>query len=71
MSLSKHQLSAALKMKCLDTNKEAAILDYANKHPKMSCQQLAEHFSVGKTAISNILKDSKALLTDYRFFKGS
>ena len=59
MSLLKHQLSAALKRKCFDLNEKIAILDYANEHPKMGCRKLGEHFSVGKIAISNILKDSK------------
>ena len=58
MSLLKHQLSAALKRKCLDLNEKITILDYANEHPKMGSRKLVEHFSVGKTAISNILKDS-------------
>ena len=60
-SLSKHQLSATLKRDCLDLNEKFAILDYANEHPKRDCQKLAEHFSVGKTAISNILNDRKNL----------
>ena len=35
MSLSKHQLSAALKRKCLSLDEKIVILDYANEHPKM------------------------------------
>ena len=27
--------------------------DYVNEHPKRGCGKLAEHFSVGKTAISS------------------
>ena len=46
MPLSKRQLSAVLKRKCLDLNEKIAILDYANEHPKMSCRKIAEHFSV-------------------------
>ena len=34
-------------------------------------RKLAKHFSVGKTAISNILKDRKNLRRDCEFFKGS
>ena len=71
MSLSKHQLSAALKRKYLDLNEKIAILDYANEHLKMGCQKLVEHFSVGKKAISNILKDIKNLRMGYEFFKGN
>ena len=36
----------------------------------MGRQKLAEHFLVGKTAISNILKDSKNLRRDFRVFQG-
>ena len=71
MSLSKHQFFAALKRKCFDQNEKVAILDYANDHPKMDFQKLAENFSAGKTLFSNILTDSKSLRRDYEFFKGS
>ena len=37
----------------------------------MGCQKLAEHFSIGKTAISSIFKDSKNLWRYSEFFKGS
>ena len=71
MSLSKYQLSAALKRKCLSLDEKIVILDYANEHPKMGCRNIAEHFSVGKTAVSNILKDGKNLRKDFEFFKGN
>ena len=71
MSLSKHQLSTALKGKRLDRSEKIAISDYANEHPKMGCRQLAEHFSVAKAAISNILKNVKNLRRDYEFLKGN
>ena len=71
MSLSKHQLSAALKRKCLGLDEKIVILDYANEHRKMGCQKIAEHFSLGKTTASNILKDGKNLRTDFEFFKGN
>ena len=58
--------STALKKKCLDLNEKIAILDNANEHHKVDCRKLAEHFSVGKTTISNILRDR-----DYKFFKGT
>ena len=51
MSLSKHQLSASLKRKCLNLGEKIEILDYAAKHPELGCRKLAEHFSVGKTAL--------------------
>ena len=58
--------------KCLDLNEEIAMLDYGNEqYPRMGRRKLAEHVSVGKTALSNILKDSKNLRKDYKFFKGT
>ena len=71
MSLSKHQLSPGLKGKYLDLNEKIFILDYANEYTKMGCRKPAEQLSVGKTVISNILKDSKNLWMDYKFFMGS
>ena len=61
MSLSKHQLSAARKRKCLSLDVKIVIPDDANEHPKMGCRKIADHFSVGKTAASNTLKDGKNL----------
>ena len=37
----------------------------------MGCRKITEHFSVGKTAVSNILKDGKNLRKDFKFFKGN
>ena len=37
----------------------------------MGCRKIAEYFSVGKTAVSNILKDGKDLQMDIKFFKGN
>ena len=37
----------------------------------MGCRKFAERFSVGKTALSNIMKDIQNLRRDYEFFKGS
>ena len=71
MSFSKHQLSAALKRKCPSLDEKIVILYYANEHPKMGCWKIAEPFSVGKTAVSNILKDAKNLRQDFEFFKGT
>ena len=71
MSLSKHQLSAALKRKCMSLNEKIVILDYANEHPKMGCQKIVEHFSIGKTAVLNILNDGKNLRKDFKFFNGN
>ena len=52
-------------------NESIAILDYVNEHPKMGCRKLVEHFSVAKTTISKILKDSNYLRRDHESFKGS
>ena len=51
--------------------KKIVILDYANEHPKMGCQKVTKHFSVGKTAVLYILKDGKNLRKDFEFFKGN
>ena len=64
MSLSKHQLSAALSL-----NEKIDILDHANEHPKMGFQKIAKHFSVGKAAVSNILKDGKNLRKRLQVFQ--
>ena len=71
MWFSKHQLSAALKRKCLDLNEKITILDYANEHRKMGCRKLAEHFSIRKKAISNILKESKNFRIAHEFVEGN
>ena len=71
MPLSKHELSAALKRKCLSLDKKIVILDYANESPKMGCRKIAEHFSVGKTTASNLLKEGKNLQKEFEFFKGN
>ena len=47
------------------------VLCNASKHPKMGYQKLAGHYSIGKTAISGIFKDSENLRRDNDFFKGS
>ena len=45
-----------MKKKCLNFDEKIEILDYAAKHPELCCRKLVKHFSVGKTAIANILK---------------
>ena len=68
-SLSKHQLSAALKRICLNLDEKVEILDFAAKHPELGYRKLAEHFSVGKPSTANILKQGKTLRKDFEFFK--
>ena len=70
-SLSKHQLSAALKRICLNLDEKVEILHFAAKHPELGYRKLAEHFSVGNPAIANISKQGKTLRKDFEFFKGT
>ena len=71
MSCSKFQLSARMKRKNLSLGEKMKIIDYANKNPKMGCRVIAEHFSVGKTCVSDILRNAKTLRGEYEFFKGN
>ena len=71
MAQSKHQLAARLKRSRLNLEDKIRILDYASKHPKTSCRDIAVEFSIGKTAAVNILKQSKDLRKGYEFFKGN
>ena len=45
-----------MKRKCLSLDEKIEILDYAAKYPELGCRKFVEYFSVGKTAIANILK---------------
>lgn len=71
MSFSKYQLSARMKRKNLSLDKKVKIIEYTNKNPTMGCQVIAEHFSIGKTCIANILKNAKVPRKEYNSFKGS
>ena len=65
MSRSKFQLSVRKKRRNLSLDKKMKkVIDYANKNPKMGCRVIAEHFSIGKTCVSNTLRNAK-------FFKGN
>ena len=68
MSHSKFQLSARMKRKNLSFHEKMNVTDYANKNLKMSCRVIAEHFSIGKTCVSNILRNVKTLQREYEFF---
>ena len=59
MSCSKCQLSACMKRKNLSLDETMNVVDYANKNPKMRCRVIAEHFSIGKTCVLNILRNAK------------
>ena len=71
MSCSKFQLSARTKRKNVSLDKKMKVIAYANKNPKMGCRVIAEHFSIGKTCVSNILRNAKALQREYEYFKGN
>ena len=72
MSRSKFQLSVRKKRRNLSLDKKMKkVIDYANKNPKMGCRVIAEHFSIGKTCVSNILRNAKTLQREYEFFKGN
>ena len=60
-----------MKRECLNLDENIEILDYVAEHPELGCRKLAEHFSIGKTAIANILKKGKTLRKDLEFFKGT
>ena len=38
---------------------------------KMERRVIAEHFSIGKICVSNILRNAKTLQREYKFFKGN
>ena len=67
----KIQLSASMKRKNLSLDKKMKVIDYANKSANVGCRVIAEHFSIGKTYVSDILLNAKALQTEYEFFKGN
>ena len=71
MSCSKFQLSARMKRKNLSLNEKMKVIDYANKNPKTGCRMIAEHFSIGETCVSNILRNVKTLQKDYEFFEAN
>ena len=71
MPCSNFQLSARMKRKNLSLDEKMKVIDYANKNPKMECRVIAEHFSIGKTCVSDILRNAETLQREYKFFKGN
>ena len=55
----KAPIISCTKKENLSLDEKIIILDYANEYPKMGYRKIAEHFSVGKTAVLKILKDGK------------
>ena len=37
------------------------VIEYASKNPNLGCRVIAAHFNIGKTSVSNILKNAKTL----------
>ena len=68
-SCSKFQLSARMKRKNLSLDEKMKAIDYANKNPKMGCRVIAEHFSIGKTCVSNILRNGNLFKGNMNFSK--
>ena len=58
-----------MKRKNLSLDEKMKVIDYPNKNPKMGCRVIAEHFSIGKTCVSNILRNAKTLQREYEFSK--
>ena len=71
ISCSKLQLSARMKRKKLSLNEKMKVIDYADKNSKMGCWIIADNFSIGKTCVSNILRNTKTLQMEYEFFTGN
>ena len=71
MLCSKFQLSALMKRKNLSLDEKMKVIDYADKNTKVECRVIVEHFSIGKTCVSNILRKAKTLRMEYQCFKGN
>ena len=71
ISCSKFQLSARMKRKNLSLNEKMKVIDYADKNSKLGCRIIADNFSIGKTCVSNILRNTKTLQMEYEFFTGN
>ena len=67
----KFQLSVRMKRKNLPSDEKMKVIDYSNKKPKMEWRVIAEHVSIGKICVSNILRNAKTLQREYKFFKGN
>ena len=65
MAMSKKQLAAGMKRTRLSLEEKIEVLNYVKDHPKKSCRDISEQFKIGKTAASNILRDSKKLRKEY------
>ena len=71
MSCLKFQVSVRMKRKTFSLDERMKVIDYANKNPKIGCRVIAEHFSIGKTCVTNILRNAKTFQREYEFFKGN
>ena len=60
-----------MKRKNLSLDEKMKVIEYANKNPTKGCRFIGKHFSIGKTCVANILKNTKTLEKEYEFFKGN
>ena len=70
MSMSKHKLAGSLSKKTLTIEEKIKLLDDYNKK-RQSCRQLADQFSIGKTAAAKIVKNETSIRQEYERFKGN
>ena len=49
-----------LSKKTLSFNEKVKFLDFAKGNSNFGCRKLAEIFKIGKTAVTNILKEEKS-----------
>ena len=70
MSMSKHKLASSLSKKTLTIEEKIKLLDDYNKK-RQSFRQLADQFSIGKTAAAKIIKNQTSIRQEYERFKGN
>ena len=69
--LSKHQISGKISKHTLSIEEKIEVLNYARSHPSESCRKLSLKFAVGKTQISNLLKNEAKVRQTYAEFRGT
>ena len=71
LSLSKKALSARLSKKTLTLKEKIKVLDYKKKNPDISCRQISEIYSIGKTSAASIIKNEVKLRKEFESFQGN
>ena len=66
--MSKQQLAGSLSKKTLTIEEKVKLLD-TNKKARQSCRQIADQFSIGKTAAAKIIKNEASIRQEYERFK--